>query len=138
MKKLFIIFMIVSLCAATIFAQETEGSQTEKNGIIGRIIDDMTESTRNVHEINKENMAAVRAESKANFTAATTPNPTFVDFIQTKGFVNKVKFLAANIKESGKQVAANEGVRRSEILSHGSYRTTLEGQRTGQRVTTTY
>jgi len=46
-----------------------------KKGIIGTIREGFAESIHNVREINKENMAAVRADTKANFEAATMPVP---------------------------------------------------------------
>ena len=95
MKKLFLVLMVVGFCGAAVFAQEEGASQMEKKGIVRSIMNDLAENTRTVHEINKENIAFVRAESRANFEAATAPNPRFTEFRRTKGFWNKVKFLVS-------------------------------------------
>jgi hypothetical protein len=105
----------------------------KNRGIIGKIAGDLAESARTVHEINKENLAAVKADSKANFEAAATPDPGFVKFKQAKGFKNKISVIAENIKEGANENSAREKERRAEIQSHDSYRTLLEEQRTGRQ-----
>jgi hypothetical protein len=54
---------------------------------MSKVINGFAESTRNIHQINKENMAAVRADSKANFDAATAPDPGLVKVKNTKGLL---------------------------------------------------
>ena len=100
-----------------------------KKSIIGKIAGDMAESTSNVHAINKENIAAVKADTKANFSEATTPNPDFVKFKEAKGIGNKVKVVVESIKEGAKENSEKEKVRRAEIQSQESYKTLLEEQR---------
>lgn len=106
-----------------------------KKGIIGKIAEDLVESTRVVHEINKENIKAVHADTKANFAAATTPDPGFEKFKQAKGLGNKAKVVVENIKEGARENSAKESERRAEIRSHESYRTGLEEQRAKRQTT---
>lgn len=107
----------------------------KNKGIIEKIVDDLMESTRAVHEINKENIAAVHADTIANFEEAATPNPDFVKFTEAKGIGNKVKVIVENIKEGAKENTEAERVRRYEIKSHNSYKTLLEEQRTERQAT---
>jgi len=100
-----------------------------KKSIIGKIAEDMAESARHVHAINKDNMAEVKADTKANFNEATTPNPNFVKFKETKGLGNKAKVVVEGIKEGAKENSEKEKVRRAEIQSHESYKTLLKEQR---------
>ena len=137
MKHLTVILFMASLCGATVFAQElikSTGESTMKNkGIISTIINGLAESTRAVHQINQENMTAIRAESRANFQSATATNPGVVRLNETKGLWNKVKVIFENIIESTNVYSERERVRRVEIQSHSSYRTILENQRAGRR-----
>jgi hypothetical protein len=108
---------------------------SNKKGIIGKVAEGFAESTRAVHEINKENMAAVKADTKANFEAATTPDPGLVKFKQAKGVGGKVKAIAENIKEGAAANSEKERARRAEIQSHTTYKTGLEEQRTRRQAT---
>jgi len=99
-------------------------------GFIEKIAGDMAESARAVREINRENMAVVRAGTRACFEAATTPDPGFEKFRQAKGIGNKAKVVLENIKEGAAENAEAERARRAEIQSHNSYRALWEGQRT--------
>ena len=102
----------------------------DNNSIIGTITKGFAESTRAVHEINKDNMAAVKADSKALFEGAKAPDPGMVKFRQAKGIGNKVKVIAENIKEGAAEASEIENERRAEIQSHESYRKILEETRT--------
>ena len=106
-------------------------------GIIGKIAGDMAQSARTVHEINRENIAAVKADSKALFEEAATPDPGLEKVKQARGFGNKVKAIAENIKEGAAEAAEIEKERRAEIQSHESYRALLEEQRTRRQATIT-
>ena len=106
---------------------------TEKKSVLGTIKEGFAESTRNVHEINKENMAAVKADAKANFKAATTPDPSFEKFKQAKGLGNKIKVIGQNVKESAAKASEKEEERRAEIRSHEAYKTILEEQRNSRQ-----
>ena len=107
----------------------------EKKGVIKKIADDLAESTRNVHQINKENLAAVKVDTRANFEEATAPNPDFVEFKEAKGFGNKVKVIAENIKAGAAEASEKEKERRAEAQSHEAYRTALEEQRIRRQAT---
>ena len=106
-----------------------------KKGIVEKVAEGFAESTRAVHEINKENIAGVKADTKANFDEATKPNPDFEKFKNAKGLGNKVKVIAENIKEGAKENSEKEKERREEIQSHESYKTLLEEQRTKRQAT---
>ena len=101
----------------------------KKTGIVGKIADGFAESTRAVHEINKENIAAVKAGTKANFDEAAAPNPGMVKFMEAEGLGNKIKAIAENIKEGAAENSEKEKARRAEIRNHESYRTFLKEQR---------
>ena len=90
------------------------------------------ESTRAVREINRENMAAVKADSKALFEEAKTPDPGMVKFKEAKGLGNKARVVAECIKEGAAEASENERERRSEIQSFDAYRELLEGARAGR------
>jgi len=129
MKKVICILLAVGLCAATVFAGNSDGgSSMENKGFIGKVIDGFAESTRIVNEINKENLATVKAESKANFQTATAPDPGMVELKQAKGFKNKVSVIFSNMKNSAQANSAKEQERREEIMSFDWYRTMLNGQ----------
>lgn len=98
-------------------------------GIIGNVTEGFAESTRNVHQINKANIAAVKADTKANFAEATAPDPGLVKVKETKGLGNKIKQIGENIKEGARENSEKEKERRAEIQSHDSYKTLLEEQR---------
>ena len=100
-----------------------------KKGIIGKVAEGFAESTRTIHEINKENIAAVKADTKANFEAVTTPDPGLVKFKQAKGISNKIKVIGQNIKEGAAENSKKENARREKIQSHESYREILTNQR---------
>ena len=106
-----------------------------KNGIIGTVTEGFAESTRNIQTINKENMAAVRADTRANFDEATAPNPGMVKFKQAKGFKNKVNVIVENIKDGARESTEKVKARQAEIQSHESYKTLLEEQRINRQRT---
>ena len=102
------------------------------NSIIETITGGFAESARAVREINRENMAAVKADSKALFEEAKAPDPGMVKFKEAKGLGNKVKAVAENIKEGAAEASENERERRAEIQSFDAYRELLEGSRAGR------
>jgi len=107
----------------------------EKKSIIETVVDGFAESTRNVHEINKENLAAVKADTKANFDEATTPDPDFVKFTEAKGLGAKAKVVVENIKAGAAEAGVKEREYRAEVQSHEAYRVSLEEQRTRRQAT---
>jgi len=106
-----------------------------KKGIIGTVTGGFAESTRNVHAANKENMAAVKADTKANFDAATTPDPGLVKVKEAKGFGNKVKAIGQNIKDGAREQTEINREHRAYIQSQESYNTLLEEQRVNRQAT---
>ena len=129
--------LIMLVCGAALFAQETENitgeSKVEKEGIFTTIINGLAESTRTINEINKENITAVKEESRTNFEAATASNQGIVKLNETKGFWNKIKVIFSNIRESANAQTEKEIARRSEIQNHNSYRNILREQRTNRQ-----
>ena len=108
---------------------------SKKNSVIGKIKEGFAESTRNIHEINRENVATIKADAKANFDAAPTTDPDFVKFKKAKGLANKARVVAENIKEGARENSEKERERRAEIQSHTAYRETLEAQKTHRQAT---
>lgn len=104
-------------------------SDQKENGLVGKIVNGLVESTRTIHEINKENFAAVKADSKADFKEATARDPVFEQLRLTKGLGNKIKVIAENIKAGARENSEKEKIRRAEIQSHESYKALLEGQK---------
>ena len=101
------------------------------NGIIGKVAEGFAESTRTVHEINREHMATVKANSKALFEEAKQPDPDLVKFRKAKGLGNKVKVISESIKEGMAEASEIERERRADIQSHEVYRAVLNGSGTG-------
>ena len=106
-----------------------ENINVSNTGITSKIKEGFTQSTRIVQDINRANMEVVRADTKANFDEATTPDPGMVRFMETQGVGNKIKVIAENIKEGVEKNAEKERARREGIQSHESYRLLLEEQR---------
>lgn len=77
---------------------------TEK-GFLGRAFDDMKESARKQHEIDKENFEAVKADSKARFEEAKKTDPDFQEFKEAEGFVEKAKVVMSHMERDGKVIA---------------------------------
>jgi len=137
MKK---VISVVTLAVAGITAQaqveqviteEMKAQATEnlkKPNVVEKIIDGFKESIRNVHQINKENLAEVKEASVAIHAEAVT-NPDFEKFRQTKGFKNKARVVAENMREGCREASEKEKERRSQIQSHESYKNLLEEQR---------
>jgi len=132
-KEMTLVLAVLMLTATVAFGDSAAKTASKEKGIIGKIADDMAESTRTVHEINKENIAAVKAETRANFDEATAPTPALVRFREAKGFGNKIKVIVESIVEGARENTKKEEVRRAEIQSHESYRALLENQRANRQ-----
>jgi len=131
MTRVSLVVVVLALGMTQAFGQEVEQTlenQPEK-GVVGRIVDDLIESTRNVHEINVENFAAEREAFGERHAQATEPNPGFARFREASGFRGKMQVLAENFKESCRENSEKERERREQIKTHESYRTLLEQQR---------
>ena len=96
---------------------------------MGKITDGLKESTRAVHEINKENIAAIKDETKAFHEEVTEPHPGAADLKEARGWKNKAKVVAKHIKEGAKEASEDEKARRAKIQSHESYRAILDEPR---------
>jgi hypothetical protein len=105
------------------------------NGVVEKIANDIVESTRTIHEINKENLANIKADTKATFDKATAPDPGLEKVKQTKDVKNKAKAIVDNIVEGAKENTQKEKERLAEIKSHNSYRKILEEQRSSRKAT---
>jgi len=104
-----------------------------KKGIIGTVTEGFAESTRNVHAINKEFMAEIKADSKAVWDAAKEPDPGLVKVKEAQGFGGKVKAIGENIKDGCAEASENNKEYREFVQSGEQYRTVLESSRELQR-----
>ena len=74
-------------------------------GFLKKAFNDMKESAKKQHEIDKENFDAVKADSKARFEEAKKINPDFQEFKEAKGLVGKAKVVASHMERDGKKIA---------------------------------
>ena len=74
-------------------------------GFLGRAFDDMKESAKKQHEIDKENFEAVKADSKKRFEEAKKVDPDFQEFKDADGLVEKAKVVMSHIERDGKAIA---------------------------------
>lgn len=78
---------------------------SEKKGFFKRAFDDMKESAKKQHEIDKENFEAVKKDSKARFEEAKKVDPDFQEFKDAKGLKGKAKVVVSHIERDGKAIA---------------------------------
>ena len=78
---------------------------SEKKNFLEKAIDDMKESARKQHEIDKENINAIKADSKARFEEAKKVDPDFQEFKDAKGLKAKAKVVAEHAARNGKKIA---------------------------------
>ena len=91
-------------------------------------------STKAIHETNKENMAAIKADTRANYEAASRSRiPDSVK--QVEGFEEIFKAIWDSIVEGAEEEAENTKKRQENIQSGESYRNTLEAQRESRQNT---
>lgn len=74
-------------------------------GFFRRAFEDMKESARKQHEIDKENFEAVKADSKERFLEAKKVDPDFQEFKDAEGIVEKAKVVLSHMERDGKIVA---------------------------------
>jgi hypothetical protein len=110
-------------------AAELQAENPKEQGVVGKIIDDLKESTRAVHEINKQNLAAEKAAFRARHQEAVEPDPGFEKFKEAIGLKNKMAEVAENFRESCRENSEKAKVSREQIRSHETYRLNLEEQR---------
>jgi hypothetical protein len=87
-----------------------------KNGVIGKITEGFAESTRAAHSISKENMATVRAGSKAFREEVTAPHPGMAEFKEAEGLNGKVKAVFKGMGEECKAQKEVEQLRRDDAI----------------------
>ena len=97
-----------------------------KKGIIGTVTEGFAESARNVHALNKDHMAEIKADSKAVWDAAREPDHDLVKVKEAKGFGSKVKAIGQNIKEGAAEASENNKAFRAKVQSGEQYRTVLQ------------
>lgn len=78
---------------------------SEKKGFLKKAFEDMKESARKQHEIDKENFNAVKADSKARFEETKKVDPDFQEFKDAKGLKEKAKVVISHIERDGKEIA---------------------------------
>ena len=78
---------------------------SEKKNFLEKAIDDIKESAKKQHEIDKENFEAVKADSKARFEEAKKVDPDFQEFKEAKGLKAKAKVVAQHAARNGKKIA---------------------------------
>lgn len=89
-------------------------------GFLKKAFDDMKESARKQHEIDKENFETIKTDSKQRFEEAKKVDPDFQEFKYAEGFVEKVKVVMSHIERDGKAIAEE---------NRENYKNMLEEQR---------
>ena len=107
----------------------------KKTGLINGIIDDLIASTKNIHDINKENIKQVKADTKENFDKATAAYPDMEKFLQADGLKGKMKVVADSIKDGMKNNTEKEKQKINDLKHHDNYKRTLEEQRNRRQST---
>jgi len=70
-----------------------------------KAFDDIKESAKKQHEIDKENFKAVKDDSKKRFEEAKKVDPDFQEFKDAEGLVEKAKVVMSHIERDGKAIA---------------------------------
>ena len=76
-----------------------------EKGFFGRAFEDMKESAKKQHEIDKENFKAIKADSKARFEEAKKVDPDFQEFKDAKGLKEKARVVVSHIERDGLKIA---------------------------------
>lgn len=83
---------------------------------LGKAFDDMKESAKKQHEIDKENFEAIKADSKARFEEAKKVNPDFQEFKDAEGLVEKAKVVLSHMERDGKKIAEENRENYKKVL----------------------
>ena len=75
----------------------------EKKGFFKKAFDDMKESAKEQHKIDKENYEAVKADSKARFEEAKKADSDFQEFKDAEGFKEKAKVVLSHMERDSKK-----------------------------------
>lgn len=89
---------------------------SENKSFIQRAIGDMKEGASEQHRIDRENFAAVKADSKARFEEAKKPTPDFEEFAQAKGLKAKLQVLLDQAVRNGKEMRQEERIQYEAML----------------------
>ena len=81
-----------------------------------KAFDDMKESARKQHEIDKENYEAIKADSKARFENATKTTPDMQEFKDAKGLKEKAKVVVSHMERDAKITAEENRENYKEML----------------------
>lgn len=93
---------------------------SEEKGFFARAFDDMKESARKQHEIDKENFNAVKLDTKKRFEEAKKTTPDMREFNAAKGLKEKAKVVVSHMERDAKSMAEK---------SREDYKKMLEEQR---------
>ena len=99
----------------------------EEKGFFEKAFDDMKESGKKQHEIDKENFEAIKnknkedfeklkAENKAKWEEAKKVDPDFQEFLDAKGIKEKAKVVADHIVRDSKKHAEEDREKREKML----------------------
>ena len=99
----------------------------KQKGFFKRAFNDMKESAKKQHEIDKENFETVKKDSKERFEEAKKVDPDFQEFKDAKGLKGKAKVVASHIERDSKIIAEE---------NRENYKKMLEEQRNNINKTT--
>ena len=74
-------------------------------GFFKRAFDDMKESAKKQHEIDKENFNSVKADSKERFEEAKKTTPDMQEFKDAEGLKEKAKVVISHMERDSKKIA---------------------------------
>ena len=83
---------------------------------IAKAFDDIKESAKKQHEIDKQNFNEIKAISKENFENAKKENPDFKEFKDAKGLKAKVKVVGEHICRDSKKISEENREKYKEML----------------------
>ena len=130
--------LVMGLGISQAHAQMDQAESLQKQNVFGKVISDIKESARTVHEISKENLAAEKEMSRMWHEKAIEPSPEFEKFKQANGLKNKTQVVIGNFKDSCKEYSEKESERRSKIKSQDFYRTLMEELRKSREAIINY
>lgn len=88
----------------------------KEKGFLGKAFDDMKESARLQHEIDKENFEAIKKDSKERFEEAKKTDPDFQEFKDAKGLKEKAKVVMSHMERDAKSMAEENRENYKEFL----------------------
>lgn len=88
----------------------------EKKVFFAKAFDDMKENAQKQKQMDKENLDAIKADSKARFEEAKKVNPDFQEFKDAKGLKGKAKVVISHMERDGKQIAEENRQKQQKLL----------------------